>query len=209
MVSVRPQPRAVSTGVPTLCTLDGAISDTTHAPVVRTDRDAAHRARCSQHDESLGGGVTQGAVQATTVRGCRVVTTSMTARLLLANQLSRLQEISWTVVSGDALDDPPGHVVVEVVPIRREFSPSDVGAFVRLWRTFRRERFNFVQTHTPKASFLGLPAARLSGTDRALHDPWCAVLPRQWPIAQRRGLALRNVVLCVGESGTGPEQRGS
>ncbi len=33
-----------------------------------------------------------------------------------------------------------------------------------LWRYFRRQRFDFVQTHTPKASFLGLPAARLSGT---------------------------------------------
>jgi glycosyltransferase involved in cell wall biosynthesis len=114
--------------------------------------------------EPVGGGVTQGTDEATSIRGCRVVTTSMTAKLLLANQLNRLQEISWTVVSGDALEGAPGHAVVVVVPIRREFSPSDVPAFVRLWRTFRRERFDFVQTHTPKASFLGLPAARLSGT---------------------------------------------
>jgi glycosyltransferase involved in cell wall biosynthesis len=28
----------------------------------------------------------------------------------------------------------------------------------------RRQRFDFVQTHTPKASFLGLPAARLAGS---------------------------------------------
>jgi glycosyltransferase involved in cell wall biosynthesis len=95
--------------------------------------------------------------------GCRVVTTSLTARLLLANQLRSLADIDWTVVSGDPYDDPPEGVEVEVVPIRREFAPSDLGAFVRLWRYLRRRRFDLVQTHTPKASFLGLPAARLAG----------------------------------------------
>jgi glycosyltransferase involved in cell wall biosynthesis len=97
-------------------------------------------------------------------RGCRVVTTSMTARLLLANQLRRLQGIDWSVVSGDRFDEPPAGVSVDVVPIRREFSISDVRSFLSLWRLFRRRRFAFVQTHTPKASFLGLPAARLSRT---------------------------------------------
>ncbi len=98
------------------------------------------------------------------LRGCRLVTTSMTARLLLANQLRSLPEISWSVVSGDAFDDPPADVSVEVVPISRELGPSDVGAFVRLWQVLRRRRFDFVQTHTQKASLLGLPAARLTGT---------------------------------------------
>jgi glycosyltransferase involved in cell wall biosynthesis len=88
----------------------------------------------------------------------------MTARLLLGHQLRALDEVSWSVVSGDAFEDAPGTLEVEVVPIRREFALSDVVAFVRLWRYFRRQRFDFAQTHTPKASFLGLPAARLSGT---------------------------------------------
>ncbi len=101
-------------------------------------------------------------------RGCRLVTTSLTARVLLANQLRALDGIEWTVVSGDAYDDPPEGVAVRVVPIRREFALSDVTSFARLWRLLRRERFDFVQTHTPKASFLGLPAARLSGT-RAIY----------------------------------------
>jgi glycosyltransferase involved in cell wall biosynthesis len=99
-----------------------------------------------------------------TLRGCRLVTTSMTARLLLANQLRSLPEISWSVVTGDAFDDPPADVSVEVVPIQRELAPSDLGAFVRLWQVLRRRRFDFVQTHTQKASLLGLPAARLTGT---------------------------------------------
>ena len=98
------------------------------------------------------------------VRGCRLVTTSLTARVLLARQLQSLDEVQWTVVSGDPYEDPVEGVDVEVVPIRREFALSDLGSFVRLWRLFRRRRFDFVQTHTPKASFLGLPAARLAGT---------------------------------------------
>ena len=93
-----------------------------------------------------------------------MVTTSLTARVLLANQLRSMPEIDWTVVSGDAYDEPPEGVAVEVVPIRREFALSDFASFHRLWRYLRRQRFDFVQTHTPKASFLGLPAARLAGT---------------------------------------------
>jgi glycosyltransferase involved in cell wall biosynthesis len=97
-------------------------------------------------------------------RGCRIVTTSLTARVLLANQLRSVADVDWTVISGDAYDDPPEGVAVEVVPIRREFALSDLGSFVRLWSFLRRRRFDFAQTHTPKASFLGLPAARLAGT---------------------------------------------
>ena len=97
-------------------------------------------------------------------RGCRLVTTSLTARVLLANQLRGLTDVAWTVVSGDDYPDPPAGVEVIHVPIRREFALSDVTAFVRLWRTLARRRFDFVQTHTPKASFLGLPAARLAGS---------------------------------------------
>ena len=96
--------------------------------------------------------------------GCRVVTTSLTARVLLANQMRALDDVDWTVVSGDAFDDPPDGVAVEVIPIRREFALSDFTSFLALWKYFRRHRFDFAQTHTPKASFLGLPAARLART---------------------------------------------
>jgi glycosyltransferase involved in cell wall biosynthesis len=98
------------------------------------------------------------------VRGCRVVTTSLTARVLLGNQLRSLTDVNWTVVSGDTYDDPPIGATVEVIPIRREFAFSDFSSFIRLARYLRRQRFDFVQTHTPKASFLGLVAARLAGS---------------------------------------------
>lgn len=99
------------------------------------------------------------------VRGCRVVTTSLTARVLLANQLRALgDEVDWTVLSGDAYPDPPSGVAVEVVPMSREFAPSNARSFVGLLGALRQGRFAFAQTHTPMASFLGLPAARLTGT---------------------------------------------
>ncbi len=97
------------------------------------------------------------------LRGCRVVTTSLTARVLLANQLRALAEVDWTVISGDPYDDAPEGLDVEVLPIRREFALSDFASFLGLWRFFASRRFDFAQTHTPKASFLGLPAARLAG----------------------------------------------
>jgi glycosyltransferase involved in cell wall biosynthesis len=96
-------------------------------------------------------------------QGCRVVTTSLTARVLLANQLARLSEIDWTVVSGDDFDDPPAGVEATVISIRRELGPSALGSFVRLWDHFRHRPYDVVQTHTPMASLLGLPAARLAG----------------------------------------------
>jgi glycosyltransferase involved in cell wall biosynthesis len=94
---------------------------------------------------------------------CRVVTSSISARLLIAGQLAALTEYDWTVVSGDEWDGPPPTLTHEHVRMRRELHPSDPAAFVRLLRFFRRHRFAFVQTHTPKASLLALPAARLAG----------------------------------------------
>jgi glycosyltransferase involved in cell wall biosynthesis len=87
----------------------------------------------------------------------------MTARLLLAGQLALLTEIQWSLVTGDPYDGAPTNLPVTVIPLRRELAPSDLMGFVRLVKFFRRNRFDFVQTHTPKASLLGLPAARLAG----------------------------------------------
>jgi glycosyltransferase involved in cell wall biosynthesis len=98
------------------------------------------------------------------LRGCRVVTTSLTARLLLRHQLRALSDIDWTVVSGDPYPDAPPELTVEVIPLRRELAPADVRSLARLTSYLRRRRFDLVQTHTPKASVLGLPAARLSGS---------------------------------------------
>lgn len=95
--------------------------------------------------------------------GCRLVTWSESARVLLAGQLRALREFRWWVVSGDDYSDPPADIVTRTVPMRRELALSDFKSLWRLHGFFRRHRFAFVQTHTPKASLLGLPAARLAG----------------------------------------------
>lgn len=92
-----------------------------------------------------------------------MVTIAASARLLLAGQLEALKDIRWSVVSGDEYRDPPSHLTVHHVPMRRELALSDFRSLARLYRFFRRHRFTFVQTHTQKASLLGLPAARCAG----------------------------------------------
>jgi glycosyltransferase involved in cell wall biosynthesis len=98
------------------------------------------------------------------LRACRIVTTSLTAQILLANQLRSLNEIDWTVVSGDECNDAPDRTSLVVIPMRRHLSWSDLRSFVRLWRFLKLQKFDLVQVSTPKASFLGLPAARLAGS---------------------------------------------
>jgi glycosyltransferase involved in cell wall biosynthesis len=95
---------------------------------------------------------------------CRVVTTSMSARLLLAGQMQAMSAVPWAVTAGDAWPDAPPQLEVHLVPMRRELALTDLRAFLGLARLFRRRRFRLVQTHTPKASMLGLPAARITGT---------------------------------------------
>lgn len=106
---------------------------------------------------------------------CRVVTSEISARILIAAQLHALSEFSWTVVAGDAPTvELPGirHVCIQM---RREFAFSDFRSFTTLLRYFRANEFAFVQTHTPKASMLALPAARLAGhrTMYTMHGALC------------------------------------
>ena len=96
-------------------------------------------------------------------RACRVVTSEISARILLRKQLVALADRPWTIVAGDATVAPiPGAEHLQVT-MRREPAWADFRSFLALFRLFRDRRFNFVQTHTPKASLLGLPAARLAG----------------------------------------------
>lgn len=79
-------------------------------------------------------------------------------------QLKSLSEMRWTIVSGDEYVRAPAEFDVYHVPMTREPSLGDLRAAWNLYRFFRRRRgLAFVQTHTPKASLLGLPAARLAG----------------------------------------------
>lgn len=123
------------------------------------------RRPCSQRSVARGVSDDQPTEEAPVPRlaACRVVTYSDSARLLLGGQLRALVEFQWSVVSGDEYPDCPPHLTVHQVPMRRELAFSDLRSFLELYRFFRTRRFRFVQTHTPKASLLGLPAARCAG----------------------------------------------
>jgi glycosyltransferase involved in cell wall biosynthesis len=52
----------------------------------------------------------------------------------------------------------------------RRFTPlADLRALVALWRVLRRERFDLIHTHTPKAGLLGQYAALLAGVPVRVH----------------------------------------
>lgn len=102
-------------------------------------------------------------------RVAHVTTVDLSLRYLLLNQLQRIRDEGYEVfgVSADGSD------VAEVeargiphfaVPLTRRFTPlADLRALWALTQLMRRERFDVVHTHTPKAGLLGQLAARLSG----------------------------------------------
>lgn len=59
---------------------------------------------------------------------------------------------------------------VETVPLARSLNPARaLGSVWRLYRLFRRERFDLVHVHTPAAAFVGRFAARLAGVPRVVY----------------------------------------
>jgi glycosyltransferase involved in cell wall biosynthesis/ribosomal protein S18 acetylase RimI-like enzyme len=104
------------------------------------------------------------------IRVAHVATVDMTHRFLLLPQMRRLQKEGYEVA---AISAPgPWREGIEVEGIRfirwpyvtRDWSPAaDAMAFRSLVRMLRRERFDLVHTHTPKAGAMGRIAARMAG----------------------------------------------
>ena len=102
-------------------------------------------------------------------RVAHVTTVDSSLRYLLLNQLERIRDAGHEVYGISA--DGPDVATVEAhgiphfaVPMTRRFTPlADLRALFALVRVMRRERFDVVHTHTPKAGLLGQLAARLSG----------------------------------------------
>lgn len=102
-------------------------------------------------------------------RVAHVTTVDLSLRYLLLNQLQRIQDEGYEVfaISADGPDVP----VVEAtgvrhfaVPMTRRITPfADLRCLWGLVRIMRREQFDVVHTHTPKAGLLGQLAARVAG----------------------------------------------
>ena len=114
-------------------------------------------------------GTRQDATDAKKPRVAHVTTVDLSLRFLLLNQLQRIRDEGYEVVGISAAG--PDVVVLEErgiphfpVPMTRRMTPlTDLRCLLALVRIMRRERFDVVHTHTPKAGLLGQLAARLAG----------------------------------------------
>jgi len=130
-----------------------------------------------------------------------ITAVDLSLRFLLYNQLRYLLRQGLTV---DAISSP-GRYVQDLeqagihhipVPISRSLvSPvQDLISLARLVGVLRREEYDIVHTHTPKASFLGQVAARLAGAPhivRTLHGFYFQEGTR--PLLRRLMITLESV----------------
>jgi glycosyltransferase involved in cell wall biosynthesis len=98
-----------------------------------------------------------------------VTSADMAIRFLLLGQLLHLQEIGYEVTaicsSGPWIPEiEAAGIPVETAPLARSISPlTDLIGLYRLIALFRKQKYDLVHTHTPKANMLGRLAARLAG----------------------------------------------
>lgn len=108
-------------------------------------------------------------------RVCLVTAAPLTIRAFLRDHLQRLaQSYEVCAVSSFTPDDDPAAWLPGITPIplaiARNIDPiADVIAFSRLYRLFRRQRFDVVHSVTPKAGLLATSAARLAGIPIRIH----------------------------------------
>ncbi|MEW6719236.1 MAG: glycosyltransferase family 4 protein [Thermodesulfobacteriota bacterium] len=106
---------------------------------------------------------------------CHVATVDLSARFLLLNQMCYLRgkgmRVHVACSDGKWLPEvEAAGIVVHRVEMKRAVAPfSDLSSLLSLYRLFRRERFDLVHLHTPKASLLGALAARMAGVSRLVY----------------------------------------
>ncbi len=104
-----------------------------------------------------------GKTEATKPKACVVVSSPMTVVAFLRDQLRELGSqydlfVAANAPDGGFLNGLPAQFVP--VPVERKILPlADLRALVCLYRLFRRERFDIVQSVTPKAGLLAMAAA--------------------------------------------------
>jgi glycosyltransferase involved in cell wall biosynthesis len=144
------------------------------------------------------------------IKIAHVTTVDLSLRLLLLNQLRKLQRSGYDV-TGISASGPHVAVLEEQgirhlpVPTTRALTPlTDLIALCRLYWVMRRERFTIVHCHTPKAELLGQLAARLAGvpvvvnTFRGIYAKGDAALLRRWffMALARIAASCTDLVLC-------------
>jgi glycosyltransferase involved in cell wall biosynthesis len=121
-------------------------------------------------------------------RICIVGPLPLTINVFLRKHVGALSKVyDVTLVANGRAEDLPGvlgpHVSFVPVAIERRVRVErDVLALLRLWRLFRKERFDSVHSIIPKTGLLSMVAARLAGVPVRIHT----FTGQTW--ATRRGL---------------------
>jgi len=116
---------------------------------------------------------------------------SASLRYLLLDRLLYLKEAGWqvTAICGDNLNTAhlrQAGLKVDVVPMVREPHPwHDLRSLIALIQYFRRNRFDVVATHTPKAGLLGPLAAKLAGVPLVVHTAHGLLFHDEMPLVRR------------------------
>src|SRR5699024_9204712 len=106
----------------------------------------------------------------------RITTIPNSLRGLLTGQLKFMSENGFEVIGiaspGTPLEDIRSREGVRTIGVSmtRKITPiKDLKALYKLIGIFRKERPDIVHTHTPKAGFLGMLAAKITGVPHRLH----------------------------------------
>ena len=122
-------------------------------------------------------------------RVCLVVSTLLTAKILLLDQIAALSRDNTVVLAANAKDPDALRrlnldAAVIFMPIERKISPvRDLWALMHLLIFFRRQHFDVVHSFTPKVGILAMVAAYLARVPIRIHT----FTGQTW--ATRKGLA--------------------
>lgn len=62
-----------------------------------------------------------------------------------------------------------GFTYIPIKNLRRRFCVLDIFAFIELYKTFKKNNYDIVHTHSSKTGFLGRIAAKLAGVKKVVH----------------------------------------
>lgn len=146
------------------------------------------------------------------VKICHVVSVDMTLKFLLFPLLKFLQSGGYDVCAvcspGKWINDlrNKGIKIKEINITRKLLTPfSDLVALIKLINYFKKEKFDIVHTHTPKAGLLGRIAAKTAGVPIIIHtnhgfyfqDDSSLIKKRFFIFLEKIGAKFSNVIFSI------------